>query len=138
MNAVLVGRFDTQADARAAQRRLLAAGFPAGALQMTGDSTSAASEATAEDHEGAVVRFFENLFSADGSDDVVDHHARGDAFERGSFWLAVRAASEAEMDEAGRILNAAGAIDVDERSDESRKGDRTGASVNADAAIGRH
>ena len=67
---------------------------------------------------------------------MVEHHAHDDAFERGSFGLAVEAASEAEVDEAGLILDAAGAIDIDARSDASRV-DRTGAAVDAGAATRR-
>ena len=110
MNSVLVGMFDTEAAAVAARSKLMAAGFADGALQMTGGSeifSTSASPTTAPHHEGAISRFFENLFGDDdGEDDLVDHHRTTytEAFKRGSYGLTVRTASVTEMDRAEEIL----------------------------------
>ncbi len=142
MNSVMVGMFDTEAAAMDAQRKLIAAGFAAGALQMSGGSpgaaTATATPATAPHQEGAITRFFENLFGADDSDDAAFGEHRStytEAFRRGSFGLTVRTTSAAEMDEAERILNAAGAIDVDERSEEWRKDGWTGSGAAVTGAV---
>ena len=151
MNSVLVGMFDTEADALAARNKLMAAGFNAAALQMTGGATSAAepvtsattaattsatdtgSSTTASHAEGAITRFFENLFGADDGDERrgLDSHRSTytEAFNRGSYGLTVRTTNESEVDRAEQILNAAGAIDIDERSDEWRKDGWTGHDV---------
>lgn len=140
MNSILVGMFDTEATAMAAKGKLLAAGFAASALQMTGgspsDTTPMATTTTAPHHEGAISRFFENLFGADDDDADLDQHRSTytEAFRRGSYGLSVQTTSEAEMDKAEQILNAAGAIDVDERSEEWRKDGWTGAAAGTGAA----
>ncbi len=138
MNSVLVGMFDTEADARAAHGRLMAAGFTAGALELTGAATATATATTAttattSHQEGAISRFFENLFGADDDDGDVDHHRSTytEAFRRGSYGLTVRTTGEAEASEAEQILNAAGAVDVDERSEAWRKEGWTGATAGA-------
>lgn len=136
MNSVLVGMFETEAAAMAAQGKLLAAGFPASTLHVTGGSPGETPTSTAPHQEGAISRFFENLFGADDNDDdAVGHHKSTytEAFRRGSYGLSVRTASEAQMGRAEQILNAAGAIDVDERSEEWRKDGWTG---NAAASTG--
>ena len=141
MNSVLVGMFDSQADATAARGKLMAAGFDASALQMTGGSTDAAmstasatSTTAAPQQEGAISRFFENLFGADDDAELDGHRSTyHEAFRRGSYGLTVHTASEAEMDKAEQILNANGAIDVDERSDAWRKEGWTGAAVDTGA-----
>ncbi len=142
MNSVLVGMFDTATDATAARGKLLAAGFEASALQMTGgpaDAATSTAPTTSAHQEGAITRFFENLFGTDDGDDVdVDHHRSTytEAFKRGSYGLTVRTTSDAEAEEAERILNAAGAIDVDERSEEWRRDGWTGnGAVNTGVAL---
>ncbi|MEF8706405.1 MAG: YsnF/AvaK domain-containing protein [Candidatus Accumulibacter sp. UW27] len=136
MSSVLVGIFDTQTAAEEARRDLLAAGFPPHAISMTGDTVAAAtheSSATADSprHEGAIARFFNNLFG--GRDDDSEHSAYAEryqeAFRRGSCGVAVTTANDAEMDEAENILNAAGAVDIDERSVQWRQEGWTGGST---------
>ena len=151
MNSVLVGMFDAEADALAARGKLMAAGFTAAALQLTGGSANAGAPmaaspsatstaaSTASHAEGGITRFFENLFGSNDSDDDMDfdRHRRTytEAFNRGSYGLTVRTTSEAELDRAEQILNAAGAIDIDERSEEWRKNGWTGTGA-ADTGTG--
>ena len=147
MNSILVGMFDTEADAMAAQNKLMAAGFAAGALQLTSGSPGATASttsttSTASHREGAIARFFESLFGADDGDDRASDHHRStyaEAFERGSHVLSVRTTSEAQVAKAEQILNACGAIDVDERSEAWRKDGWTGdAAVGTDASFEAH
>jgi len=141
--------FDTEADALAARNKLVAAGFTSAALQMSGGSTSAATPATsttssaaATDHhgEGAITRFFENLFGTDESDDErdIDGHRStyAEAFKRGSYALTVRTTSDDETDRAEQILNAAGAVDINERSEQWRKDGWTGNGTAGTVATG--
>ena len=145
MNAALVGMFDSQADATAAHGKLMAAGFAASALSLTGgasdsSTTSVATTGSAPHQEGAIARFFENLFGSDDGADGTDRDEHKstytEAFKRGSFGLMVKATSEAELDKAEAILNAAGAVDVDERSEEWRKEGWTGGTAQGVAAVG--
>ena len=77
MNSVLVGMFDTEADALAARGKLVAAGF---AAERAADDRGSASAATptsatstprhrAASRRARITRFFENLFGSDDSDD---------------------------------------------------------------------
>lgn len=149
MNSVLVGMFDSQADATAARNDLMAAGFAADAVRITGGSTrataaaassastTASTSASAPHSEGAIARFFEFLFGADDDDLDVDHHKStyDEAFRRGSFGVTVAVTTDAEMTKAEEILNANGAIDVDERSEEWKKQGWAGSAAIAGGAV---
>ena len=148
MNATLVGLFDTQADATAAHGKLMAAGFAASALSLTGggnastatSSGGSSSAMTTSGHQasGGIAKFFENLFGADDVDetDRVGHTSTyTEAFNRGSFALTVKTNSESEVDKAESILNAAGAIDVDERADEWRRDGWAGGAAGSVGAL---
>ena len=127
MNSVLVGMFDSQAQAQAARTQLIAAGFAASAVSLTGGegamgsgepaatvtgttgSTSSSSMASGErEHEGGIAHFFRTLFG--GDDD--------------------------EVARAEEVLNQAGAVDIDERSQQWRSEGWTGGQTGAYAATG--
>lgn len=138
MQSTLVGLFDTQEQADQARTKLIAAGFDAtassvhpepGGLRDSADATTGFAAGTtatthgttglpAGEHEGVVSRFLHKLF---GSDDA-DTQAAGqsgtyrEAFRRGAYAVTVDASSDAEIDRAEAILNASGAVDIDERS----------------------
>lgn len=141
MESVLVGMFESQEEASAAQSKLMAAGIAVDAISLTGGSTgTATSTSAAPHHEGGIARFFENLFGSNDDVDKLDRDGHRstytEAFNRGSYGLTVRTRSETEADQAERILNAAGAIDVDERSEEwRREGWTGGAAVGTGAAL---
>ena len=125
MNSVLVGMFDSQAQASAAEAKLLAAGFQASALSISGGTAaSTSSTAAAPQQGGGIGSFFEKLFGSDDDASEADRDSHTstykEAFKRGSYGLTVSTTSEAEMDKAEEILNAAGAVDIDERSQEWR------------------
>lgn len=128
MSSVLVGMFESLAAAKTAQSRLLAAGFSATALSMTGGTTTMAPDTMPSspvgegEHfgEGAVAKFFSNLFG--GDHDTVEAQrdtykdTYSEAFRRGSYGISVTAATDTEADKAETILNDCGAVDIDEKS----------------------
>jgi len=129
MSSVLVGIFDTQAQALQAHSKLLSAGFTDDEVTVTGENpSSSSSTATASsasggrENEGAISRFFHAIF---GSDDAASSDADGatykEAFRRGAYSVSVMTTDQAEGEEAERVLNEAGAVDVDDRSAQWRK-----------------
>ncbi len=138
MSSVLVGMFDTQAAAEAAHARLLAAGFSSSAVSMTGgmagESTTTAPgsrDRDAEEEKGGIARFFDNLFGSDDNDVAQERGTYTEAFNRGSYGVSVTAADDSELDRAERVLNEAGAVDIDEKADEWRKSGWTGGTAAA-------
>lgn len=137
MQSTLVGLFDTQGEADQARTKLVAAGFDAtastvhpdptdldggiatgrGAVSVTGTADSPTG-APATEHEGVVTRFLHKLFGSDDDDAVGSGHrgAYREAFRRGAYAVTVDAMSDAEIDRAEAILNACGAVDIDERA----------------------
>jgi uncharacterized protein (TIGR02271 family) len=122
--------FDSQADADRARTQLLSAGFAADSITMTGGtspsetaSSQQGSSRAGQEDQGVISRFFQDLFGSD------DHASRDDgyaatyqeAFRRGSYGVRVSALDDDEVDRAERILNAAGAVDVDERAQSWRQ-----------------
>ena len=129
MNSVLVGMFDTQLQASQARAKLLAAGFTANEVIVTGDTTSSSTSTTTvssgsqePEKEGAISRFFHSLF---GGDDAAERQVEGatykEAFRRGACSVSVTTVNDDEADKAERILNECGAVDVDERSAQWRQ-----------------
>ncbi len=141
MQSTLVGLFDTQAEADQARAKLIAAGFdasrssvyPAPGTTAVGTATGMAAGPTsgttigttnsmtglpAAEHEGVVARFLHKLFGSDDTDTTVSGHSGvyREAFRRGAYGVTVEASSDAEIDRAEAILNACGAVDIDERS----------------------
>jgi uncharacterized protein (TIGR02271 family) len=140
MSSVLVGMFDSQAAAVQARSKLMSAGFSADAVSMTGGSASSSTPAgtiasDAPHHEGAISRFFSEIFG--GSDDRTDTSRAGytdtyeEAFKRGSYGVTVQTANDDEMGRAEDILNDCGAVDIDEKAESWRKEGWTGAAVGA-------
>lgn len=138
MNSVLVGMFDSHADAMSAREQLLAAGFSAGSVSLSGgtaaSTTSSATGTTEPHHEGGIAHFFRNLF---GDDDSADRSSYSDtyqeAFRRGSYGVSVTAANEIELEKADKILDACGAVDIDERSQQWKNEGWTGGAAATDA-----
>lgn len=144
MSSVLVGMFDSQAAAAEAHAKLISAGFSSGAVSMTGGtsatstpSTSTGTSSTAEPHhEGAIARFFSGIFgdSDDHDSERASHtDTYKEAFKRGSYGVSVTAANDAEISKAEAILNAAGAVDIDEKAEAWKKEGWSGGAVGATA-----
>jgi uncharacterized protein (TIGR02271 family) len=147
MSSVLVGMFDSQVAAAEARGKLMSAGFSGDAVTLTGGGAMAPSSgvptATGSidepHHEGAIARFFSDLFGGDDKDDS-DRAGYTDtykeAFKRGSYGVSVTTASDDEMDRAEAILNDAGAVDIDEKAESWRKEGWTGGVAKATGLTG--
>ena len=149
MEHVLLAMFDSEQAALDARGRLLSAGFTEEAIAMAGgerpstdpggaattqadasrtdDGRSGDARAVEPQREGPIARFFHSLFGTHQEPDP-GHPAETyrEAFRRGASGITVRVRSEAELDLAERVLNAAGAFDIDERSQQWRREGWTG------------
>ena len=132
MSSVLVGMFESQTAAAQARGKLMSAGFAASAVTLTGDNSSSSAMAAPagtvssdEPHEkGAIARFFDDLFGGDDQDDAVRTgytDTYNEAFKRGAYGVSVTTTDDEEADKAERILNDAGAVDIDEKAESWRK-----------------
>jgi uncharacterized protein (TIGR02271 family) len=113
MSITLAGVFDSDTEARAACNRLEAAGIDRRMIQVTANSNSGSSE-DIEDRRG----FFQKLFGIGDDDDSSYHYS--EAVRRGNSVVTVELANESRIDEVCRILEDAGAVDVDERVEDWR------------------
>ena len=138
MSSVMVGMFDTQAAAQDARAKLLASGFAASAVTMTGDtggdmstaSTRTTTTTTAEpEHEGAISRFFHSIFGDDNEERDRYGNTYEEAIRRGHYGVSVSTVNDDEMERAEDILDACGAVDVDERSEQWRSEGWSGATA---------
>ncbi|MBA3591270.1 YsnF/AvaK domain-containing protein [Methylibium sp.] len=116
-STTLVGIFDDYTEAQQATQKLEDVGIPKQSIQVSAGqsgSTPAASRTSSEpeEHEGAISRFFSNLF---GSDDEPDAAHYSEAVRRGNAVVTVSVADEDRVDEVAAILEDCGAVDVDER-----------------------
>lgn len=116
-STTLVGVFDEFSEAQEASRKLEGAGIPRQSIQVNVSqpgSTPLASRASGEpeEHEGAISRFFSNLF---GSNDESDAAHYAEAVRRGSAVVTVSVADGDRVDEIAALLEDCGAVDVDER-----------------------
>jgi len=147
MSSVLIGMFENESAAMQARTRLLAAGFPESAVEMTGGTStssgstgstgSATSSEGEREHEGPIARFFRSLFGDDDDDRSGAYsEVYGEAVRRGNCAVTVTAADDAEVDRAERLLNECGAIDIDERSRQWRSEGWTGGVYRAGDGVG--
>ena len=130
MSSVLVGMFDTQSAATNARERLIQEGFPETMLSLTGDSATSAMPTetggtTSSKQEGPIARFFKDIFGGDNTESEY-RPTYDEAFRRGSCGLTVSVSNDQELDRAAEILNSAGAVDIDERSQQWRNEGWTG------------
>lgn len=141
MNSVIVGMFDSEAAASQSRSKLMSAGFTGGAVTLTGgtamlsSSTPTGTTSVEEPHhEGAISRFFSNIFGGADTDDRTEAgytDTYKEAFKRGSYGVSVTSSSESEMEKAEQILNDCGAVDIDEKADSWRKEGWAGAAMGA-------
>lgn len=129
MRQTLVGVFDRYADAQRAAQQLRSSGFAdsvyvtedtesfAGTSGTTTTSTSATATHGGESVMGHVRQFFSDLF---GNDDEHEVQPYAEAVRRGGALVKVEVAEEQQADSARSALEAAGAIDIDERANEWR------------------
>lgn len=125
----VVGVFDTVDEAQRARESLLASGYDssevsvqsnpaAGGSDSLGTSRSTASERNDEGFMASIGRFFSDLFGSD-SDEQAGHYA--EAVRRGSTVVAVTVADQSRVEAARAALAAAGAVDIDKRTDAWRE-----------------
>jgi uncharacterized protein (TIGR02271 family) len=125
MSQTVVGIFDTAAEAQNAAQQLQAAGFSLDHVDVStrnaqsgqsSTSTSASSSTQSSNTGDGISNFFSNLFGGDDYDDTqrYSHVARS----TGSI-VTVHAHSAENAHKAAEIMDAAGAIDVDERANQS-------------------
>lgn len=118
MSITLAGVFDTHSQAAQACKKLEAAGVEKRFIQLSGgeaeSGTSAVMRKSAEprEDEGAISRFFSNLFGANDDADAANY---SEAVRRGNAVVTVNVADESRSDEISEILEDCGALDVDER-----------------------
>jgi hypothetical protein len=111
MSKTVIGIFDNVVEARQAVQRLYNAGLLQEQIDMT-DTTSSTSGSETDTHkEGGVSGFFKGLFSSVEDSDKYVRVAR-----YSESVVTVRTRSAAEAEQAARILDSCGAVNVDERA----------------------
>ena len=124
MSHAIIGMFDTAATATAAQQSLVSAGIPASSIRTSSAGAVSSSSGTTTQATGhEEMGFWESvkeMFGADGAD--ADRHVGyySEGARRGGVVLSVEA-TEANADQVADILNAAGAVDVDDKAAEWSK-----------------
>ncbi len=120
MRQTVVGTFEGYATAEQAARHLRESGFgdsvcvTGGHLGHLGDARTQTKDSADKDGVLARVRqFFRGLLGAEG-----DKEARtyAEALRRGSAFVKVEVNADADVERACRALEAAGAVDIDERA----------------------
>jgi len=122
-----MGVFENRADAERARDELVSSGFAAERVRVTSNEpetamTAERSNASAghHEHEGLgerISHFFSSLFGGH-HDDINDY---SEAVRRGGAVVIVNAQTDDEADRAADILDARGAVDVNERAREWRQ-----------------
>lgn len=120
MNQTVVGVFDTRARAQAASEALEAQGFSRSAIRITDEAGPATTADADRDDTGffeSIGNFFGRMFGDDDDDEVRRRHVRpyAEAVRRGHCVLRVDVDDDESGDRAVRVLENAGAVDVDER-----------------------
>jgi len=126
MDRTLVGVFDSQEHARAACQALrdlgiaedrvhVRSGSGSGTLGGSSGSGSSTGSTSGDDDSDRGRGFFARLFS--GSDATDDHAGQyAEAVRRGSHVVVIDSIDESRVDQAVSIMDAHGAIDIDERA----------------------
>jgi uncharacterized protein (TIGR02271 family) len=116
--STVVGVFDDYATAERVKRELVNAGIPREDVQVHSNfATSGAGSSGTYDtdrpaDEGGISGFFHRLFGTEHDDDERGHYA--EAVRRGSAVVSVTASPEM-VDQATRLMNDNGAVDIDHR-----------------------
>jgi stress response protein YsnF len=129
MSQTVIGIFDNSSEAQQALQQLISAGISEDRIDITtpGISNATTSSSTTSDYnttstynnnddDDSVGRFFRNLF---GSDDDETYRTYSEVGRRGNI-ITVHAQSAQEAQNAARILDEYGAVDVDERAAQYR------------------
>ena len=130
----VIGVFDSVDEAQSARESLLSAGFEASELQVQSSaeldrdgqaagSSSSLTDTTRRDSDSegfmaGIGRFFGELF---GSDDTTQAGHYSEAVRRGSSVLTVTLTDDSRVEQARSALAAAGAVDIDKRTESWRQ-----------------
>ena len=130
----VVGVFDTVDDAQSARDALLDSGFDASEVQLqsnpaaqdgdtltTTDRTITGTSRSGTQDEGfmaGIGRFFGDLFGSDDNDQAGNY---SEAVRRGSTVVAVTVSDQSRVEQARSTLAAAGAVDIDKRTESWRQ-----------------
>ena len=119
-STTLVGIFDDEQSAQKARQRLQQSGVPDQSIRISSSgsqsgaaSSTAASSGLPREEEGAISRFFSDLF---GLNDAPDARHYSEAVRRGHVVLTVQVADESRADAISEVLEDCGAVDVDEQA----------------------
>jgi len=115
-NNTVVGVFEEYRTAERVVHELTSAGISRDSIQIKSNfMTGAAGRGTGqEEHEeGGISGFFHRLFGGDEQDEYSGHYA--EAIRRGDAIVSV-SVPQSQMDQAVDIMNAAGAINIDQRA----------------------
>ena len=133
MANTVIGLFDEASDARKAVQELTAAGFDRDRIDVTtaeatgadqgGDARNTGESYGNEGFTDQIGNFFTSLF---GDDDRERAGYYSETMSRGSTLVTVHADSREQAERAAGVLDAAGAIDVDERAAQYRAQTSTG------------
>lgn len=115
MAVKVIGIFDSNDDAARVRERLTGEGIAPDAVRMGPDE--AAASAT-DEHQGGFMAWLKSLFTDE--DDASYSHTTSEAIRRGSCVVAVEARDEAEAENVERIMQACGAVDIDQRAERWR------------------
>src|SRR5918997_913355 len=137
MANTVIGLFDEAGDASRAAQELTAAGFDRDRIDITtaessGDGATGDADARGGENYGnegfadQIGNFFTSLF---GDDDRERAGYYSETMSRGSTLVTVHADSRDEAERAAGVLDAAGAIDVDERAAQYRTAAATDTNV---------
>ena len=136
----VIGVFDSINEAQSARESLLTAGFQASELRVQSSSeleqangssdgmkSSATSDSSSKNQDegfmSGVGRFFGDLF---GSNDTEQAGHYSEAVRRGSAVLTVTVADDSRVEKARSALAAAGAVDIDKRTESWKQDGYTG------------
>src|SRR4051812_8038173 len=110
MEKTIIGIFDNIVEAHQAVQRLYNEGFSRQDIEMTDATSATAAPGGSDEKDGAVSRFFKNLFS---SEEDTDKYVRVARYSESVVTVLTRSAAEAEQ--AAVILESCGAVDIDKR-----------------------
>ena len=132
----VIGVFDSIDEAQSARESLLTAGFQASELrvqssseleQASESSSSATSDSPNKNQDegfmSGIGRFFSDLFGSDNTEQA-GHYS--EAVRRGSAVLTVTVADDSRVEKARSALAAAGAVDIDKRTESWKQAGYTG------------
>jgi stress response protein YsnF len=113
MAVKVIGIFDSMDEAARAREHLIGEGVAQGDIRVGPDE---AGEGSVDEHRGGFIAWLKSLFT----DDDEYHAATSEAVRRGSCVVAVDAADDAQAECAERVMQACGAVDIDQRAERWR------------------